>query len=199
MDLLDQMIDEAGRAAVPALPRGRRAKPLNEQPVVVGPITPEHFPLLQRPELQDRPLARLRSTHHLAARCLAEGRTVTQTAEISGYTPTRISQLQRDPAFSELVSEYKKEVQERWLGFQERLAALGMAITEEFQERLMDAPENISNEELRRWAETVLDRGGVGPSKTANLNVKSQSATLHLIEMIKQEQNAGTVKLLAAE
>jgi hypothetical protein len=195
---LDDLIDQA---AVAALPRGRRAS--MAPPTVVCEISEEHFPLMLRPHSvngADKPLARLRATHHLAARCLAEGKKNFEVAEITGYTPGRINDLLKDPTFKDLVEHYKSEVKERWTGVQERLAGLGIAMTEEIQQRLEEAPEKISNEELRRWVETLMDRAGFGPTKTANLNVKSQNATLHLIEMIKSEaEKSSNVKLLAAE
>lgn len=198
---LDTLIDNAV-AQTAALPRGRRGNP-GLPPSFLREISEEDLPGIltnAAPPPAARPMQRLRNTHHMAARCLAEGRKVLEVSEITGYTPTRIAQLQRDPTFAELVEHYKSQVETKWLNVHERLAALGIAVTEEIMERLEEAPEKFSNEELRRWAETTLDRSGFGPSKTANINVKSQSATLHLIQQIKDESQDGTrVKLLAAE
>jgi hypothetical protein len=199
MDDLDRLINEAAAVIVPALPRGRR--PSAEAPTVVRAITREDLKLLDKPMYHStQPLQKLRFTHHLAARCIAEGRTNVETAEITGYSTVRIGTLLQDPTFKELVAAYREEVQGKWLGVQERLAALGIAMTEEIQERLDQAPDKFSSEELRRWVETLLDRGGFGPTKTANVNVKSQSTVLSLIEQIKaEEQGSARVKLLAAE
>lgn len=193
---LDALVD----AAVAALPRGRRGA---SAPSFLREILPEDLSQIlfgqksQNPAV--RPLAKVRNTHHQAARLLAEGRSVVETAEITGYTPQRISDLKNDPTFQNLVAHYRDQVQAKWLNVHERLQSLGIAVTEELQERLEEAPEKFTNEELRRWAETLLDRSGNGPSATRNVNVRSQNATLHLVELIKREtEETVQVKLLQA-
>jgi hypothetical protein len=199
MDLdLNTLIDEA----VAALPRGRRGKP-STPPMLVREITEDDLPGIissPAPPPGDQPMKRLRHTHHLAARCLAEGRSLVETSAITGYTPARLGQLKNDPTFTELMNYYQAQVETKWLNVHERLATLGIALTEELQQRLEEEPEKFTNEELRKWAETALDRSGFGPSRTQNVNVKSQSATLHLIEQIKGEtRDSAEVKLIAAE
>lgn len=199
MDLdLDTLIDEA----VAALPRGRRGG-VATPPTILREIKEDDLPgILARPAPPpgDSPIKRLRNTHHLAARCLAEGRALVETAEITGYTPARLGQLKNDPTFQELLAYYKGQTEAKWLNVHERLASLAVDVQEELQARLDESPETFTNEELRRLGETLLDRSGFGPSKTQNLNVKSQSAVLHLIEQIKGEtQDGSEIKLLAAE
>ena len=199
MDLdIETLIDQA----VAALPRGRRGN-VSTPPTLLRPIAEDDLPMIlasPAPPPAEQPIKRLRHTHHLAARCMAEGRSLVETSHITGYTPARLGQLKNDPTFQELMQHYKDLTDGQWLNVHERLAALGIAITEEIQQRLDENPESFTVEELRRWAETALDRGGFGPSKTQNLNVKSQTATLHLIQQIKDEVQDGTkVKLLAAE
>lgn len=194
---IDDLIDEA----IATLPRGARNRP-TLAPTVLREITQEDFVELQGAVVTEpwRPLERVRHTHHLAARTIAEGRTYVETSEITGYTPVRIGQLMDDPTFQELVRHYKAQVDGKWLNVQERLASLGLALTEEMMQRLDETPEKFSNEELRRWAETLLDRSGNGPSATRNINVRSQNQTVHLIEKIKLESgDNSTVRLLAAE
>jgi hypothetical protein len=139
-------------------------------------------------------LRRVRSTHHLAARMVALGKSDVEAGAISGYTPMRVGQLRRDPAFQELVSHYQVEHDARAGMMQERLEAIGLALTEELLERLDSAPEKFSNEELRRWAETCLDRAGAGKQ----VNVRVQSLSVSLVEQIKRESAERTeVKLLS--
>ena len=193
-DPFDSLIDQA-LAVIP-----RRGRPGGPAPVVLREITEEDGAALlveKREQPQRQPLERVRTTHHLAARELAQGKSQVEVALITGYSPQRICDLQADPTFRELVAHYKGQVEAKWLNVQERLASLGMALTEELQHRLETAPESLTNEDLRRWAETTLDRAGVGPSK--NLNVKTADLTQALIEKIKREAGDGDVKLLAAE
>lgn len=192
---LEYLIDQA----VALTPR--RGRPGGPAPTILREIGEEDAAELlveRRDSLQRQPLERLRTTHHLAARELAQGKPNVEVALITGYSPQRISDLLADPTFRELVAHYKSQVEAKWLNVQERLAALGLALTEELQHRLETAPEGFTNEDLRRWAETTLDRAGVGPSK--NLNVKHADLTASLIEKIKREaEGGGDVRLLAAE
>lgn len=197
-DLANDPALEALVSQALALPqRGRPgAKP---PPTILREIGPEDEVDLrgERDAPQVRPLERVRTTHHLAARELALGRKVVDVAAVTGYTPQRISDLKNDPTFRDLVAHYRAQHDERRLNVQERLEALGIALTEEILERLEAVPESFSNEELRRWAETALDRAGHGPQATRTLNVNSRSVSLSLIEKIKAEVGDGAeVKLL---
>lgn len=192
---LETMIDQT----LAALPRGRRGNP-RAAPSYAGDIEPEELPRIlasPAPPPSERPLQRIRHSHHLAAKLIAEGRALVEVAGIVGLTPARIGQLRRDPAFAELEAFYKTQTDGKWLNVHERLAALGVSVTEEIQQRLEEDPEAFTNEELRRLAETTLDRGGYGPKSTRDINVRSQSLSVSLIEQIKAEgRDSGQVKLL---
>jgi len=49
-------------------------------------------------------LQRIRSTHHRLAQLVAEGRKGTEISLIMGYSQSRISILQSDPAFQALIA-----------------------------------------------------------------------------------------------
>jgi hypothetical protein len=186
---LEQLVDMA-LAGTRAGAKGAPGAP----PDFVREIGPEDFPGLMMAPREGVPLLRkVRSTHHLAARYVAQGRSNAEAAAVSGYTPARIQQLRGDPAFEELVAHYRLEHEARAGILQERLEAIGLALTEELLERLESAPEKFSNEELRRWAETCLDRAGAGKQ----VNVRVQSLSVSVIEQIKRESREVTeVKLL---
>jgi hypothetical protein len=75
---------------------------------------------------------------------------------------------------------------------------LGTAATEEIQQRLEEEPESFTNEELRKLAETTLDRGGYGPNRS--ISVESRSVSVNLVEAIKAEAaSRGKVKQLGDE
>lgn len=117
------------------------------------------------PALGTKPptIARLRTNHHQLARLLAEGTPAVQASAITGYSPSRISILQKDPAFCELMAYYKGQVAEQYLNVHERLGALGLAVVDELQERLDDDPERFTNRELMSLAELALDRSLTRP------------------------------------
>lgn len=110
------------------------------------------------------PIAKIRATHHALARLLAEGRRAVECSAILGYSQSRISILQNDPAFQELIEFYRAQVREKYLDHHERLANLGTVALEELQERLEEKPEQFSNRELQGLMDTAFDRT-VAPSK----------------------------------
>jgi hypothetical protein len=180
-------VDDMIEAALTGLPRGRRGAP-STPPTFLRDIRHEDLALLASPgaELaQARPITKIRAQHHLAARLISEGRKPVEVAAITGYTPARIQQLRNDPAFQELCAHYKGQVDARYLDVHARLALLGTMATEELQERLEEDAESFSNEELRKLAETTLDRGGYGPNRS--ISVESRSVSVHLVEAIKAE------------
>lgn len=125
---------------------------------------------------ESRPPAikRLRDSHHAVARMLAEGKRPAEIHLVTGYSGSRISILQSDPAFQELVTFYKKERNTAFADLHDRMAALSMDITEELQDRLNDDPEQFSTNQLRELFETLADRTGHGPqTKSQNVNINA--------------------------
>lgn len=116
-------------------------------------------------------ILRIKNSHHMLARLLAEGRKDVECSQITGYSPNRISILKRDPAFKELLEYYKSQVSEAFVNVHERLATVGLAAVEELHERLEEAPQGFANRELMELAELGLDRAGFGPKSTTNVNV----------------------------
>jgi hypothetical protein len=138
-------------------------------------------------------LQRIRNTHHMLARLLAEGKKTTDISMITGFSPGRISSLQNDPMFAELVAYYSAQVNAQYLDVHARLADLGVTTLEELRERLEDTPEKFSVRELLEIMEKTFDRsiapqkGGSGGSKT-NIEIKfvgAQNAEVHASEPSK--------------
>ena len=119
-------------------------------------------------------LRRLRDSHHAVAKLLARGMTPLQVSLQTGYAPSRISTLQNDPAFRELLTFYHanqeavaQEVEAQFLGIAKDLA-------QEIHERVLDAPEDIPFDDLVDAYKTFADRAGFAPitrSVNKNLNV----------------------------
>lgn len=110
------------------------------------------------------PIAKLKSAHHNMARLLADGRKAVEVSAITGYSQSRISLLQKDPAFAELVQYYKAQAAEVYLDVHSRLAQVGMGALDELQDRLDEKPETFTNKELQSLVETTFDRS-VAPPK----------------------------------
>jgi len=104
------------------------------------------------------PLSRIRNSHHMLARLLASGKKPGEVSLITGYSPSRVSVLQNDPAFKELVEYYSTQVEAKYLDVHERLASLGLSTLDELQERLESDPQAFKNRELLELAEFALDR-----------------------------------------
>lgn len=142
-------------------------------------------------------VARLRHSHHLLARLLAEGRRPNECAMITGYSPSRISILQNDPSFQDLVASYQSQVQEIYVSVHERLAQLGVDSIEELQSRLDEHPEKFSIADLQEMMKLTMDRSGHGP--TAQVKHTHHIITPEILEKIKAEaarRQLGNVRTL---
>lgn len=158
--------------------KGRSLLPLELE--IIGSIEPAD--LISRSEenqlttSQTPTLARLRGIHHDIARLLATGLTPAEVSAATGYSPSRISTLQNDPSFKELLSFYSKKDKEVFVDVRKRLATLGMDASAELSDRLIDKPESFTNTQLIELTKATLDRAGYNPvakSLTANVSVSS--------------------------
>lgn len=120
----------------PTLHRGKLAK----APKVIGvrPLTREDMLALQAPRpVQNRPKA-LRETHHRLARMVAAGMRTDEILHLTGFSYTRYHTLKHDPAFAELVTQYRGKVDEAW-------------------ERSLDEVYETETSNLRRMVHMVAD------------------------------------------
>lgn len=130
-------------------------------------LTTEDAPRVAAPILQ-----RLRASHHAAARHLATGKSIRETAILVGRTPQRIGDLTRDPAFQELMHYYNDQKAEVSITdsnrIQEKLVEMAELATDELLDRLEDPVKvaALPAGELRQIAAMGLDRT-VAPPKTA--------------------------------
>jgi hypothetical protein len=163
------MQDDAGAAPPGAstelnplmIPSGRGRRAVSPSFTILREVTREDLEVLAqaRGTAQGQSVVKsLKYTHHKLARALAAGMTPGEAAQRTGYTLNRVSILQQDPAFCELISHYVEELQEIYVDVHERMAALGIATIEELQERFCEAPEKFSNKELMNLAEMMIDR-----------------------------------------
>lgn len=139
---------------------GRRKSDLPDLIIhVVRSLTPEDLPALQNPDSLGTtpiPLQTLRASHHNLAQMLAKGVPDNEAALITGYTPTRISILKKDPAFAELMAGYREMRENLFVDTLERMRILGLSTLDELQDRLEREPQKWSNRELMEMAELLL-------------------------------------------
>lgn len=154
----DEILHASLSLAIPPA-RGRVAKALDMD--FVREIGEPDIEALQNPGQAVTPgtkLASIRHSHHQAARLLAGGTPAVEVGLITGYSQSRLSILQRDPAFRELMEYYGSQVDAKYLDVHERLASLGLSTLDEIQERLEAKPDSISTPQLLQIAEFALDR-----------------------------------------
>jgi hypothetical protein len=106
---------------------------------------------------------RLRDSHHALARAIASGLTPQQASLATGYSISRISILQRDPSFRDLMAHYERTHDEAILDLEGRIVGLAADLMQELRERLEDNPETIDNETLGKVTKDMLDRAGYAP------------------------------------
>ena len=148
--------------------RGRKAAPQGAR--VVRELVPSDMDLLLAPPpkgSQAPLLTRIRTRHHHLARLLAEGESPGTCAIITGYSNSRISILQQDPAFQDLVAYYAAQAAEKFLDVHAKLAGLGTDVVEELHERLDTEPERFSVKDLLALGEFALDRSVAPPKSRA--------------------------------
>lgn len=140
---------------------GRAAIPLTVS--VVRPLEDADLALLATEQgIQASPLKRLSSRHHGLARSLASGVPVGEAALIHGYVESRVSILQGDPAFQELVSFYREKIDVAFGDLAARMAGLARDAMDVLQERLEENDSAFTNKELLAIMDSMNDRTGYG-------------------------------------
>lgn len=101
---------------------------------------------------------RIKHRHHSLARALAEGLTCTEAAAVTGYAISRVSILQNDPAFAELVANYTSQVREKFLDAQQKRAELHETVLDELQSRLDENPDKLGTATLIEMLKVTEDK-----------------------------------------
>lgn len=158
--------------------RGRAAKPI--EAAVVRELDRADLILLSSERgVKPSALKRLTDRHHALARNLASGMPVGDAAVFQGYTISRVSILQNDPAFKELLAFYREDAQRPYRDLHNRLSGLATDAAEELAARLEEdmqiediSEKKVSIGQLVELTKMGADRTGFGPQTTAlNVNV----------------------------
>ena len=112
----------------------------------------------------DHVVSILRTSHQQLAQLLASGVNALDASMITGRSVTSIRTLQVDPAFKELLAYYAEQQEQFKFDAYARLVTLGGTAMDVLQERLEDAPDRFTNNELRQIVESTMDRSAA-PAK----------------------------------
>ncbi len=130
------------------------------------------------------PIQRIRDSHHKVAELLALGVRCCEISAITGFSPSYISNLQRDSSMIELIEFYKGHAQSEFADVVKRLKMINLEITSELLTRLADHPEELSVGSLVELLKATLDRTGHSPvTKSVSL---SGELTPGLLDSIKE-------------
>jgi len=118
---------------------------------------------------------RLRDSHHAVAKLLVQGLSVAEVSLQTGYAISRISVLQRDPAFRELMEFYRNDAERIAADFTAKAALVSLDFLQELHERVLDRPELLADSTVIEAFKVIADRAGFAPvqrsiSKNVNLN-----------------------------
>lgn len=133
-----------------------------------------------------QPLKTLKSLHHRAARLLAAGKSVKDVAFAVGRTPQRISDLQADPAFAELVAIYSAELDAVIADENEAMIRDHVHINELVREEIIDRLEDpalraaVPLGELRQLLSDTSDRTGAPKKQSAPTIAPPTSITFNI-------------------
>lgn len=100
-----------------------------------------------------------------------------EASAVTGYDPSRISILKKDPAFADLVAFYRRQENALAAEFSERASMLTLTAMGIIQDQLESEDEPVSLSAALEVAKTFADRTGHAPvQKSVNLNVNTDFA-----------------------
>jgi hypothetical protein len=144
----------------------------------IRPITDDDLPELEKPRASQAPaIKRIGARHHALAKMLAQGIGPGEAAARCGYAISRVSILQDDTLFKELVKHYRSLVEIAFVEVQEKLAGIASDALDELSERLENEPGEFANDELMSLVKMGADRTGNGPSSTVKQQVNISIAS----------------------
>lgn len=164
--------------------RGRPAKEVNAE--FLRPLEPQDIALILNGEVgwRAKPLQKLRAAHHTIAFLLVSGDGDAEVSRKTGRSTSSIQALKQDPAFQQLLSSYSKMGDEARADVFRQAADLSSAALAELQERVEQEPETFTNKELLEVSEKLMDRTGLGPSKT----IKTFNGADVVKELVRQKE-----------
>lgn len=124
---------------------------------------------------------RISERHHALARSLADGLSPAEAAISCGYCLSRVSILQQDTFFQELVSFYREKKDIAFKEVQEQLAVLASDTIQVLQTRLEEHSEEISTGDLVKIIGTTVPSQPAQQNVTINLSDRMREAQMRVI------------------
>lgn len=197
MTSVDEIIGE-----VMAAPSARGRRPKQVHAVILRQL--DESDILRLHQVKDgdlgsepRPLQKLRHSHHGLARLVASGTRLEECSLVTGYDAGYISNLQKDPAFQNLVGYYKEQVDQKFLDVHERIKSIGLDFLQELHDRLLADGVKFTNRELMEAIQLTLDRSGFGPTSNVKHSGGIALVTTEQLDRIKAEvarNQVGSIK-----
>ena len=146
----------------------------------------------------DRIVSVLRTGHQQLAQLLASGINALDASMITGRSVASIRTLQVDPAFKELLAYYAEQQEQFKFDAYARLVTLGGTAMDVLQERLEEAPDRFTNNELRQIVESTMDRSAA-PAKGDPRSGQGQQAGLSVNINFVPAKNGAIIEGESAE
>jgi hypothetical protein len=157
---------------------------------------------IAQPRAKATPIQKFRDSHHRMARLFASGLRVTQVAELTGYSVSRVSLFHSSPAFQDLIAEKRKVEDEiardQITAMNAMILSNGLKAERKLADKLDDDDESeeMSVRELISIARDAADRVGLS-KRSIQTNVNMDFAQL-LDRAIKRSElpRSGELKLI---
>lgn len=146
------------------------------------------------------PLQELRARHHRLAKMIAEGHPQVWISRMTGYTAVRIGMLMKDPAFLDLVTQYRTVIDDQFVDTVAKMKNLTEDAIDILAERMETQPESITNTLALEVIKTVGDRAGYSPvAKSMSVSATLDPSHLDQIKERIAQRQIGKVSRLEAQ
>jgi hypothetical protein len=134
-------------------------------------------------------MAEIKPSHHAVARYFAVGLLAADISRITGYSQVTLSLLMKSPAFQELLHHYRDEANQAAYDIGEKINLMTSDTLAELHKRVLETPDNLSTDLLRKLATDLMDRHPEGHAPVHRSVTKSVHVGLTLddIREIKSE------------
>ena len=152
---------------------------------------------------QDSGLKHLRAFHHNIALRLATGERPVSVCAVLGLSPQTITKLANDSQFQALVEGYRDKLVQKGVDHFELMGLVGAESLTALLERLTgDGRDDIGLEQLRKIAETAVDRIGHAPVRRSEalsrVTHELSRETLDRIKALHSEDNTYEAQAIEA-
>lgn len=175
---------------------GRKSNP--PKIIEARPLTRDDLRHLDKRDQAVSRVAFFRETHHRLARMIAAGFRIEQVLESTGYSYQRLWTLRQDPAFQELVAQYKNSVDTKYTADVDEFRETALSnmkrmerMVEDHLDKAEEAGDLIPLKTLSSLVTDRADRFGYG-KQSVKLNVNVDMA----VKLERARERAEKAKLI---